>query len=140
MAVPGDQGAADAAARGYLRVSHADRDHVISALKVAFVQGRLTKGEFDLRVGRALASRTYAELAALAADLPAGLTTGQPTRTPAPERARKPEKAAKVTAFMGFAVALLLVGVSLGPGDVPERLIGLAVLSSPSAVCRWAAS
>jgi hypothetical protein len=32
---------------------------------------RFTKDEFDLRVSQALASRTYAELAAVAADLPA---------------------------------------------------------------------
>ena len=31
-------------------------------LKAAFVQGRVTKDEFDARVGQAFASRTYAEL------------------------------------------------------------------------------
>ncbi len=30
---PGDQGSADAAARGYLRASNADREHVIDVLK-----------------------------------------------------------------------------------------------------------
>jgi hypothetical protein len=43
---------------------------VISALKTAFVQGRLVKDEFDSRVGQALASRTHAELAAITADIP----------------------------------------------------------------------
>ena len=33
--------------------------------------GLLTKDEFDLRVGQALASRTYADLGALTADIPA---------------------------------------------------------------------
>jgi DUF1707 SHOCT-like domain len=47
-------------------------------LKAAFIQGRLTKDEFDLRVGQTLASRTYAELAAVTADLPPGLITAQP--------------------------------------------------------------
>jgi Domain of unknown function (DUF1707) len=47
---------------------------VIAALKAAFVQGRLTKDEFDSRVGRVLGSQTYAELAALTAGIPAGLT------------------------------------------------------------------
>jgi len=61
-----------AAGRGQLRAAHADRDRVVAALKAAFVQGRLDKGELDARVGQALASRTYAELAALTADLPAG--------------------------------------------------------------------
>ena len=54
----GDQGAADAAARGYLRASHADREQVIGVLKAAFVQGRLTKDELDARAGQAFAART----------------------------------------------------------------------------------
>ena len=43
----------------------------IDMLKAAFVQGRLTRREMDLRAGQALAARTYADLAALTADLPA---------------------------------------------------------------------
>ena len=45
------------------------REQVIAALTAAYVQGRLTKEEFDLRVGQALAM--YAELDALTADIPA---------------------------------------------------------------------
>src|SRR5215469_715577 len=70
---------------GHLRASHADRELVIGTLTAAFVQGRLTKDEFDLRAGQAFAARTYAELAAVIADIPAGLTT--PSR-PAPARAQ----------------------------------------------------
>jgi hypothetical protein len=47
-----------AGARGRLRTSHADREQAIDELKAAFVQGRLTKDEFDLRVGWVFASRT----------------------------------------------------------------------------------
>ena len=85
MAGSGDEIAAGAGGRDHLRASHADREQVIGTLKAAFVQGRLTKDELDLRVGRALASRTYAELAALTADIPAGLTTAKP---PLPARAQ----------------------------------------------------
>jgi Domain of unknown function (DUF1707) len=60
-----------AAARGHLRASRADREHVIGVLKTAFVQDRLAKDEFDHRVGQVLASRTYAQLAKLTADIPA---------------------------------------------------------------------
>src|SRR6516165_7757729 len=74
MAGPGDGIAAGAGGRGHLRASHADREQVIGTLKAGFVQGRLAKDEFDLRVGQTFASRTYAELAAVTADLPAGLT------------------------------------------------------------------
>ena len=83
MAEPPSQMPA-AAGRGHLRVSHADREQVVGTLKAAFVQGRLAKDEFDVRVAQALASRTCAELAAITADLPAGLTDDQP---PAPARA-----------------------------------------------------
>jgi Domain of unknown function (DUF1707) len=85
MAGPGDEIAAGAGGPGHLRASHADREQVVSTLQAAFAQGRLTKGEFDLRVGQALASRTYADLAALTADIPAGLTTAKP---PTPARAQ----------------------------------------------------
>jgi hypothetical protein len=52
------------------RASDADREQVIGVLKAAFAQGRLTKDEFDARVGHAFTSRTYADLAALTADVP----------------------------------------------------------------------
>ena len=80
MIGPGDW-TAGADGRGRLRASHADREQAVDALKAAFVQGRLTKDELDLRAGQAFASRTYAELAAITADLPAGQATAQP---PAP--------------------------------------------------------
>ena len=52
-----------------LRAGHADREQVIEALKNAFVHGRLTKDELDTRAAQALAARTYADLAALTADI-----------------------------------------------------------------------
>jgi uncharacterized protein DUF1707 len=68
-----------------MRASHADREQVIDMLKTAFVQGRLAKDEFDPRVGQVLASRTYADLNAVTADIPTGLIRAQ-----SPNRARKP--------------------------------------------------
>ena len=84
---PGDERAAGAGGRSYsyVRASHADREQVIDVLKAAFVQGRLAKDELDLRLGRVLASRTYADLSTLTADLPVRLTRAQP-----PEPARQP--------------------------------------------------
>ncbi len=75
---PGDEIAAGAGGHSHLRASHADRERVIDMLKAAFVQGRLAKDELDLRVGQVLASRTYADLYALTADIPAGLATSPP--------------------------------------------------------------
>ena len=60
----------------------ADREQMLDALKAAFVQGRLTKDEFDDRIGRALAARTAADLAELTADIPVGLTGAGPPRRP----------------------------------------------------------
>ena len=89
MAGPGEEIAARAGGRGHLRSSHADREQVIGMLKAAFVQGMLARDEFDMRVGQVLASRTYAELAAVTADLPAGLAAAQPPE-PAQAKAGQP--------------------------------------------------
>lgn len=77
---PGDEMAA-AAGHDRLRASHADRERVIETLKTAFVQGRLARDEFDLRIGQTFASRTYAELAAVTADLPAKPAAAQPPQS-----------------------------------------------------------
>jgi len=73
-----------AASAGRLRASHGDREQVIGALQAAFVQGRLAKGEFDARVGQALAARSRAELAAITADIPAGPDGVSPAGRPDP--------------------------------------------------------
>lgn len=68
----GGQGDLPAVAAGQeLRASHADRDRVVDLLQVAAGDGRLSAEELDDRLERALTARTYAELAALTADLPA---------------------------------------------------------------------
>jgi DUF1707 SHOCT-like domain len=77
---PGDQKAAAAVGRSRLRASRADRREAAEVLKAALVHGWLTKDEFDARTGQARASRTYAELAAVTADVPAGLDEGPPHR------------------------------------------------------------
>jgi len=81
MAGPGDEITAGAGGHSHLRASHVDREQAIEVLKAAFVQGRLGKDEFDLRVGQVLASRTYADLAVLTGDIPAGLTRAQPPQS-----------------------------------------------------------
>jgi hypothetical protein len=88
VAGPGDEVAPDRAGRGRLRAAHADREQVIDVLKAAFVQGRLTKDEFEARIGQALASRTYAELAAAIIDVPPGPSPAQP---PMPAWAQDPK-------------------------------------------------
>jgi hypothetical protein len=57
---------------GFMRSSSADRERAIDVLKAAFAEGRLTRDEFEERSGQVLRSQTYAQLAALTADLPVG--------------------------------------------------------------------
>lgn len=54
-----------------LRAAETDREQVIGALQAAFTQARLTQDEFAARAGRALTARTYGDLDALIADIPA---------------------------------------------------------------------
>ena len=72
------------ALHGRFRASRADRERVIEIIKVAFVQGRLTKDELEARAVRALAARTYADLAVVTADIPAA-----PAISPRPLTAKR---------------------------------------------------
>jgi Domain of unknown function (DUF1707)/Domain of unknown function (DUF4190) len=94
----------DPAARGYghLRAASADRERAIDVLKAAFAEGRLDRDEFDDRIGQVHQSRTYAELAALTADLPVG-PLGAMTTHPAPVPAvpsRQPLNTLAVTSLV----------------------------------------
>ncbi len=118
---PGDELAASAAGRGRLRVSHAEREQVIGTLKGAFVQGMLAKDEFDLRVSQAFASRTYAELAAVTADLPAGPAATQP---PGSARAQSGQPVLRPGRVMAAATALyagVQAFVFLSPWPAPTE-------------------
>jgi hypothetical protein len=55
-----------------MRAASADRERAVDVLKAGFAEGRLTQDEYNDRMARAYAARTYGELAALTADLPAG--------------------------------------------------------------------
>ena len=122
-----DQMAAGAAGRR-LRASHADREHVIDVLKAAFVQGLVTKGEFDARVGQAFASRTYGELAAVTAGLPAGLIGDRPLRQAARAQARPllshSDKARRCAVV---AVALMAVAMFVPSGPAVGLFAPLCV-------------
>jgi Domain of unknown function (DUF1707) len=107
---PGDDRAARPAGRGRLRASHADREQAVEVLQDAFVQGRLTKDEFDSRVGRALASRTQGDLSALTADLPAGAPAPRPPRPPVPARTRRPQNTTVKNGARVIAAATVLTG------------------------------
>ena len=136
----GDDTAAASVGHGRLRASHADREHVLDVLKVAFVQGLLTKDELDIRVGQTFASRTYAELAALTADIPAGLLGAQPLRKPArPQNPHPQNKVVNSCACAAFAV--LALGAALFTGNfglffmVVVAILGILFVAGGRMVC-----
>ena len=126
IAEPGDEiAAAEGRGRGDLRASRADREQVIGTLKAAFVQGRLTEDELDARVEQVYASRTYAELAEVTADIPAELTAGQSRRDP--WRATKIAFRAEYAILLpGIVAVLLLPG---GPHTSVEEVVTLFVVT-----------
>ena len=136
MVGPGDE-STRTGVRSYLRASHADREQVIDRLKAAFVQGRLAKDEFDVRVSQVFASRTYADLNAVTADLPVGVTTGQPLEAagePAEQPAREPRdrKAVKTWACATIALPSMAVGIALLKSGAA---ISLSLISVVMFVC-----
>jgi hypothetical protein len=104
MTGPGDEVEATAGGPGGLRASHADRERAIDAVKAAFARGQMTMGELDARVGQVLAARTYAELSAITAVIPAG---PDPARPPEPARAqpRRPRNGLGVWVITGTTLA-----------------------------------
>ena len=137
MAGPGDETGTSGSGRGRLRASHADRERVVDVLKAAFVQGRLTQDELDARVGQALAARTYANLAALTADLPAepdrapapAATSPTAPTSPAPARPynRSARKAVKVGAYT-IAGAILAISAAVIAAGEPLAAVVLTVI------------
>lgn len=113
---------------GHMRSSWADRERAIDVLKAAFAEGRLDQDEYAERVGRVYASRTYAELAVLTADLPAGplgtlpqqpMALPQPIPAPGmpvPAPARKGPSPAIV--LVVAVLAATAVGPEFGPFGV----------------------
>ena len=109
---PQDPGGAGAAGRGHLRAGDADRERVIEALKDAFAHGQLTKTELVRRAGRALGSRTYAELAGATAGLPAGAAAPAPPGPPAAAAAGRRARWKVLAAVAAAVIALPGLGIA----------------------------
>lgn len=131
MTGPGDEIAKEERlGRGKLRASHSDRDQVAGALRAAFVEGRITEDELGERVDRVHASRTYAELAEVIADIPTALTGARSSR--APWRATKRAWWFEYAAFLPGIVAVILLPP--GPGTTIWTLIVFLAVIYP---CFW---
>ena len=85
-----------------MRASSADRERAVDVLKAGFAEGRLTQDEYNDRMGRAYTARTYGELAALTADLPAGVLHPWPV----------PVSQAPPAGTNSMAIASMVLGVA----------------------------
>jgi hypothetical protein len=91
-------------------------------VKAAFAQGLLTRDELELRVGQALASRTYAEQAAVIAGLPAGPARagqrgGSPRRAQSRARGSAEVRAGLRVISVSTVLAALFWVIAIAAGD-----------------------
>jgi hypothetical protein len=105
---------------------NADRERAIDVLKASFAEGRLTKAEHDDRTARVQAARTYGELGALIADLPAG-----PLGGPGPyQNFGYPPQQMVRPSTNSMAIAALTCGVAefftMGLTAIPAIVLGHA--------------
>ena len=109
---------------------NADRERAVGVLRAAFTEGRLTQDELDDRVARAYAARTYGDLWALIADLPAGplpYPGGVPYQqaTPAVPPSAEPDTswhsaaALVITALVIFTLAALVTAIATAHAQAP---------------------
>jgi hypothetical protein len=100
--------------------ANADRERAVGVLRAGFTEGRLTQDELDDRVAQAYAARTYGQLWALTADLPAGalpcpqFPLGHGALVPQEDAAPshwKPAAALIITALVIFTLAALITAI-----------------------------
>ena len=98
--------------------SSADRERAVGVLRAGFTEGRLTQDELNDRVAQAYAARTYGQLWALTADLPAGALPYPQSPQGVlvlPEAASpnhwKPAAALIITALVIFTLAALITAI-----------------------------
>ena len=109
---------------GHTRASDADRERAIDVLKAAFAEGRLTREEHSERVQLAYHSRTYAELAELSADLPAGPLGTLPPQPAGASAAYLPVATPRQT--NPLAVASLVCGlIPVLPATLAAIILGI---------------
>ncbi|TWF81739.1 uncharacterized protein DUF1707 [Pseudonocardia hierapolitana] len=119
----------------FLRVSDAEREHVVGLLQRATGSGLLDIDEFTRRVDTALAARTRGELNAVLLDLPGLTHPDRPAQVPAP--ARPPvHRPAPVVTDTGSDTGTGEVRSTLGSvsrrgvWDVPAHLVVRTTLGS----------
>jgi Domain of unknown function (DUF1707) len=122
----------DESAARFLRVSDAEREHVVGLLQRATGTGLLDIDEFTRRVDTALAARTRGELNAVLLDLPGLTHPDRPAQVPIPARPPVHRPTPVVTDNgTGHEVRSMLGSVSRrGVWDVPAHLVVRTTLGS----------
>jgi Domain of unknown function (DUF4190)/Domain of unknown function (DUF1707) len=104
--------------------ANADRERAIDVLKAGFAESRLTHAEYNDRTTRVYAARTYGELGALIADLPAG-PLGGPAHYPG---AGYPPQQLVQPTTNSIAAAALACGIAefftMGLTAIPAIVLG----------------
>ena len=113
--------------RDRMRASDADRERVAERLRTALNEGRLDLDEYDERMQRTYAARTYGDLDGLLTDLPVG-------QHPVPAAAAEPPRRSPTAewifhqwrSWVPAAVALTAIWAISGFGDYwPGWIIGI---------------
>jgi hypothetical protein len=111
-----------------MRASDADRERVVEHLRTALSEGRLDLGEYDERLQRAYAAKTYGDLDGLLTDLP----VAQPPAVRGAEVEPRPRSATAEWIFHQWqswvpaAVVLTAIWAISGFGDYwPGWIIGI---------------
>ena len=107
-----------------MRAADADRERAIDVLRAGYAEDRLTKTEFEHRMARVYAARTYGELGALTADLPTG-SFGYPAPY---QSVGYPPPQPAYTTVSPVAVVALVCGIgeffTLGMTAIPAVILG----------------
>lgn len=109
---------------GRMLAATADRERALDVLKAGFAEGRLTKEEHDIRVGRVQAARTYADLVLITGDLPGGQSVLPAWPAAAPAPAWQP--ASSGTNSLAVASLICAIGqvLTFGMTGVPAIILG----------------
>jgi hypothetical protein len=102
--------------RDRMRAADSDREAVADRLKAALDEGRLDLHEYDERLARAYAAKTYADLQGLTSDLPgtvppqrARLAPQPPAPGPAVGEVHKPGGPPWVASYAGVVIVCVII-------------------------------
>jgi hypothetical protein len=99
--------------RDQLRAADTDRDAIAEHLAASMSEGRLDADEYEQRLERAYAAKTYADLGRLVDDLPAS-AHGTPASPRAMPEQTAPRPAEAITAWItGLPIGCLILALVL---------------------------